>query len=84
MNCSCISDIEKRIGTQFAEQHGKPAHVECAAVGFTLGKSLDIVHKTDFKITADVPGYKRGNKLAMIASFCPFCGKSTKKEPTAP
>lgn len=78
MNCSCINDIEKRLGLQFAEQFGKPANVECQSTGFTLGQSIDVIHKTNFKITADVPGYKRGNNLAVIASFCPFCGASAK------
>lgn len=87
MNCNCINDIEKRLEKQFSEQLCKPAKVECQSAGFSLGKSLAIIHKTEFKIkfkiTADAPGYKRGMPLSLIASFCPFCGKSTKAEEKA-
>ena len=83
MNCSCITDIEKRLEKQFVEQYGKPANVECQSSGFAIGKTLTVIHKTNFKVTADVPGYKRGNPLAIIASFCPFCGKSAKEETAA-
>jgi hypothetical protein len=80
MNCNCISDIEKKLKDKFEEQLGTQVEIECQNLGFTFGKSMRTQHFSQFKVTADAKGYKKGNLTSVIASFCPFCGKSTKEE----
>jgi uncharacterized Zn finger protein (UPF0148 family) len=80
MNCNCISNIEKKIQASIEEQLGVSAKVECQATGFTFGQSVRLQHITLFKVTADAKGYKKGKLTNVLASFCPFCGRSTKEE----
>jgi hypothetical protein len=40
-------------------------------------------HLTEFKITADAKGYRKGHRITVTANFCPFCGKPTKEEAPA-
>lgn len=83
MNCTCINDLELKLAKKYSGELGADATAECQASGFTIGMSVSVIHKTDFKITADVPGFKRGKTVPVIASFCPFCGKSARESAAA-
>lgn len=80
MNCTCINDLEKKLAAKYSAELGTSASAECRAAGFSFGKSLMVIHKTEFKITANAPCYKRGKSIPVIASYCPFCGTSTKEQ----
>ena len=75
MNCNCISEIEKKISASHTEKLGAIAEVSCQASGFAMAdNSVRVIHKTDFKVTAQAKGWTRGKMVPVIASFCPFCG----------
>jgi hypothetical protein len=80
MNCNCIIDIEKQLKDMHEKHLGTQVEVECQNYGLTFGKSVRTEHITEFKVTADAKGYKKGKLTSVFASFCPFCGKSTREE----
>ena len=86
MKCNCIADVEKALVKKYSEELGLDAEVvtvDCLSSGFGMqGNKVTVIHKTDFRVTADTKGFKRGKLVPMIAAFCPFCGKATgnKKE----
>lgn len=79
MNCDCFNELEKKLAEKFTADLGKPAEVKCGGVAFTYAKTIELAHTTPFKVTADVPGYRKGKTVPFFASFCPFCGKATKQ-----
>lgn len=81
MNCNCLSEMEEKVAAKFTADLGARAEASCQAVAFGLNDSgMVLWHKTEFKVTADAKGFKRGKLIPVMASFCPFCGKSTKEE----
>lgn len=79
MNCDCISRTEGSVAEKFAADLGVAVKAECMGTGFLVrGNSLDVCINTTFKVTGNAKGYTRGKEIKMIASFCPFCGSSTK------
>lgn len=77
MNCTCLNDLEKKLAAKYSDELGQPSSAECEAAGFTFGASVRVIHKTEFKVTANAPGFKRGKLIPVVASFCPFCGTAT-------
>jgi hypothetical protein len=83
MNCNCLTDVEKKLKEKFSADLGAEAKVECQNLGYLFGKSVRFAHLTEFKITADAKGYRKGKRITVTANFCPFCGKSTKEDAPA-
>ena len=84
MNCNCLNEMEDKVANKFADDLGVPVEASCQAVAFGLSENgMVLWHKTEFKVTADAKGFKRGKLVPVMASFCPFCGKSTKQEEKA-
>lgn len=79
MNCNCISELEKKVADKYAADLGKPVEVKCTGAAIVFGKTVSMAHKTPFIVKADAPGYRKGKDVSFFASFCPFCGKSTKE-----
>lgn len=80
MNCTCITDQEKRIQQGFdggkleAPKGKKVRRIHCNGMGlnFTTGRvNLAI------EFTADIEGQRKTMPVRMVAAFCPFCGEST-------
>ncbi len=86
MNCNCIDKTEAKLREHFDKDptlKGRIESVECLGTGMTLlGNSLVTTINIPFAIKADAPGFRssKGRVTPFIASFCPFCGVSTKKE----
>lgn len=80
MNCNCVKETEAAIADLMKEKLGTSVEVKCADIAFVFGgtSSMSMAFKTRFTATAEAKGYKRGKEVSMIASFCPFCGTSTK------
>lgn len=79
MNCNCIGETEKMVAEKIAEKIGAPVEAKCEAIGFSIGSGIGLVHLTNFKVTSEAKGWKRGKSIPVQASFCPFCGKSAKE-----
>lgn len=82
MNCNCISDTEKKIAEYMQSQAGDNAKAACDIAGFTLGQNdLAVALLIPFRVKGSKKGYtsEKGKTINMTASFCPFCGVSTKK-----
>ncbi|MEM5325213.1 hypothetical protein VSR34_01195 [Paraburkholderia sp. JHI2823] len=84
MNCNCLNEMEDKVAAKFSADLGVPVEAQCQAVAFGMSDSgVTLWHKTEFKITAPTKGYARGKLVPVMASFCPFCGKSAKPEEAA-
>ena len=83
MNCTCMQDLETKVAEKYTADLGKPAKAECSGAAIVFGKSVSFSHVTPFKVTADAPGFRKGKTVQFHASYCPFCGKSTKEEEKA-
>ena len=80
MNCGCIGDIEKQVAEMMSEKIGAIPDVKCEAIGFSIGNDVGLVHLTNFKVTAEKQGWKKGKSIPVRASYCPFCGKPVSGE----
>jgi hypothetical protein len=86
MKCECVARVEKELAAKFAKDLNidvEQVTAECQSAGFTVqDNTLTVALRSDFRITADAKGYRRGKTVPMIAAFCPFCGSPTgvKKE----
>ncbi|EON11948.1 hypothetical protein [Pandoraea sp. SD6-2] len=80
MNCNCVKETEAAITDMMTSKLGAPVEVKSADIAFLFGgaSGMSMALNTRFTVTADAKGYKRGKQISMIASFCPFCGTSTK------
>jgi hypothetical protein len=73
--------MEIKVAEKFAADLGVPVDAQCQGVAFGLADTgVRLWHKTEFKLTADAKGFKRGKLIPVMASFCPFCGKSAKPD----
>ena len=89
MKCGCIKTVTENVRKSLEDRPeltGKITSVECNAVGIAIiGNSLLTTINIPFAIKADAPGFRsnKGKSMSMIASYCPFCGVSTKEEKPA-
>ena len=82
MKCDCIMDIEQELADHYTKELGVKASATCGNIGYTFGPEPGIVMRYDFFVKAEKPGYRslKGKAVSMIASYCPFCGKSAKDQ----
>lgn len=81
MNCNCISMLEKDIAKHMKPEAGDNATATCMGAGFALGTDMVLTLNIPFRVHGSKKGYKslHGKEMNVVASYCPFCGKSTKK-----
>jgi hypothetical protein len=81
MNCDCVNVTEKELAKFMQQQAGDNATATCGIVGFSLGSSLALTLSIPFRVKGSKKGYtsERGKEVIVVASYCPFCGVSTKK-----
>jgi hypothetical protein len=83
MNCECIKRIEGELAEVpfVKEKAGENIKVTCAATGFQLtdDMGLKLVINIPFRIRGTGKGFtsEKGKEMPVVASYCPFCGKST-------
>lgn len=83
MNCTCITEQENRVLGGFKEgklhapngKKVKNVSLQGVCLNFTEGCTVFTV-----TFNADLEGQKKPYAVSMIASYCPFCGKSTNKQ----
>jgi len=87
MNCTCVSDLEKKLLAHFSEQgkYKKPVKgVRILGIAITFGRNETKI-RTCSSIEVELEGQKKKETISMFHTFCPFCGikqddKQTGKE----
>lgn len=85
MNCTCVKDTERRIvAAPFIKaKAGERVTAECQATGFAMTEDMDLraVLNIPFLVRGSGKGYNtvKGKLMPVVASYCPFCGRSTKR-----
>lgn len=86
MNCDCIKQTEKRLAeADFVKaKAGENIEVSCqiTTFGLTETNNLVLALAIPFRVRGTGKGFSsaKGKELPVFASYCPFCGKSTKEE----
>ena len=76
MNCTCVSDIEKKVLDQLTEKgrFNKPVKtVKMKGVVIQFGGN-QAVSRTSNVLEIELEGQKKMPTMSMVHSFCPFCG----------
>jgi len=87
MNCTCVSDLEKKLLAHCSEQgkYKKPVKgVRMLGIAITFGRNETKI-RTCSSIEVELEGQKKKEMISMFHTFCPFCGikqddKQTGKE----
>lgn len=83
MNCNCVKDIEKKLAAApfIVAKAGENVTVECQATGMQMSDdmSLRTTINIPFRIRGTGKGFAsaKGMEMPCIASYCPFCGRTT-------
>jgi len=84
MNCTCVSDIEKRLLAHCIEKgkYKKPVKgVRMLGTAITIGGNEAKI-RTCNSIEIELEGQKKKETISMFHTFCPFCGiKQDDKKP---
>jgi hypothetical protein len=76
MNCTCISDLEKKSKAHFVERGMFKKPIKSVVMkGVTLGiTDTQCVTRTANYLEIELEGQKKKEQIAMFHTFCPFCG----------
>lgn len=84
MNCNCVNVVEENIKDLHQPRVKAPIDsVLCQNISFVLGgPNSGSYISIPFRVKADAPGYRseKGREFSVMASYCPFCGVSTRKQ----
>lgn len=81
MNCNCLEDIKTKLTDIAVERGVVNPNLTPEFIGIAMNTGEAIISLT-YTVRGDNRPYntQKGKPLNMVASFCPFCGKSVKKE----
>ncbi|MFZ6774714.1 hypothetical protein ACO0LB_18590 [Undibacterium sp. SXout7W] len=81
MQCKCIEEVSKKLADFVKSDAGDDVKAQLKHIGWDLSKGCETVINIPFIVTGSKRGYTsaKGKEIMMRASFCPFCGVSTKK-----
>jgi hypothetical protein len=84
MNCECLDFNESRMVEHYKAQGVVNPRVDAEFLGINLSTGETTINLV-YRVRGDNRPYntQKGKVCNMIASFCPWCGKSLKKEKTA-
>lgn len=83
MNCDCVKRIESKLSSApfIVAKAGNDIKVECLAVGIALTEEMSMrsVINIPFRIRGTGKGFSsaKGKEMPCVASYCPFCGRTT-------
>jgi hypothetical protein len=81
MNCDCINVVEKKLAEFRKPLAGDDAVARMENIGWMINENKAVtVINMPFRVKGSKKGYTtdKGKIDSITASFCPFCGKSTK------
>lgn len=84
MNCNCLEDVKKKLTEIAAERGVVNPNLTPEFVGIDLSSGQGVISLT-YTVRGDNRPYntQKGKPFSMVASYCPFCGKSVKAEAKA-
>lgn len=83
MNCNCVKTVEAKLAAApfIVAKAGNNIRVECQATGMQMTEDMGLRSTINipFVVRGTGKGYSsaKGKEMPCIASFCPFCGRST-------
>ncbi len=84
MSCDCVKDLEGKLAEHMRPKAGETVKATCMATGIAITPDLGLeaVFNIPFRICGDKKGFTslKGREMPVRANYCPFCGKSMKKE----
>jgi len=81
MNCNCIKEVEEKLAEYRKPLAGDDAVARMENIAWAInGNKVLTVINIPFRVKGSKKGYtsEKGRIETITASFCPFCGKSTK------
>lgn len=81
MNCNCLTEVKANLSDYMVKRGAVNPVLTENFLGLNLNTGEAIISMT-YTLRADNRPYntQKGKPVTMTASFCPFCGKSVKKE----
>ena len=78
MNCNCIYNIEAKLIKHFTPQAGSDVRADCDGIGINFNTGgMSLAMPWTIRGTARGFSSAKGKAASMIASHCPFCGRTT-------
>lgn len=81
MNCDCLTDVKAKLTEHVTGMGVINPSLSAEFLGINLNTGEGTISMT-YTVRGDNRPYntQKGKPINMIASHCPFCGKSVKKE----
>lgn len=84
MQCDCLKRVSEKLVDHFKAEAGDDAEAQFKHIAWDLSNGCDTVINLPFTVKGSKKGFTsaKGKEIMMRASFCHFCGVSTKKPAT--